>query len=573
MSVIESLFYMMWRGFAIGVIISAPMGPVGILCIQRTLEKGRKAGLYTGIGAALSDLLYCLLTGFGLSFIEEFIERNQNIIQLFGSVVLVAFAAYLIKKTPSSSLLRPVPAGVSAKKNILGGFLFTFSNPLILFLTIGLFARFNFLMPDIKFYHYMLGFLFILVGALAWWYGVTYVVDKIRSRFSFKTMKKINFGIAVVILLFALVGIVSATSNLVEGHAGRYDPSSPRQLVDKNRRVRHFNSRRGYDGFSVSCGSPGNTAYNRGYGDITPDTAGGSFILENMNEAPVFFMTDTDLRSPSDRLDLTFTLRNLRALNGCNAGGKLPAWGLMIGDTAIMVRNIIGKDDIYDSQVHTEIDGCPAGEGFDVSDSPNRFRLILTDGLLTLAGGRRGDVMLVRKRLAGADMPRRIGFRLDAGAKVSVSDITLAIDHSPGYGEASSRFAGVRELCEYLTAPEDDMEGIWDIFDYSYNQPRAASGGRYRLAFVACEDNPGLYEILYIGGAAVGSDIWRPMMLKGLLRSTSAPGVYAVEWIDAEGNVVVSEAVAQREADYLTIQFPRLSSALRLRKTEVAREL
>ena len=84
---------MIWRGIAIGIIISAPMGPVGILCVQRTLEKGRRTGFYTGVGAALSDLFYCLLTGFGLSFIEEFLTRNSNIIQLIGRLVLIAFGA------------------------------------------------------------------------------------------------------------------------------------------------------------------------------------------------------------------------------------------------------------------------------------------------------------------------------------------------------------------------------------------------------------------------------------------------------------------------------------------------
>ena len=100
----ENLLYVLWRGVAIGILVSAPMGPVGMLCIQRTLEKGRKAGLYTGIGAALSDLLYCLLTGFGLSFIQEFLEKNQNVIQLVGSAVLIAFGIYLFKSNPSKRL-------------------------------------------------------------------------------------------------------------------------------------------------------------------------------------------------------------------------------------------------------------------------------------------------------------------------------------------------------------------------------------------------------------------------------------------------------------------------------------
>lgn len=211
MDILESIFYMIWRGIAIGILISAPMGPVGILCIQRTLDKGRRPGFYTGVGASLSDLFYCLLTGFGLSFIESFIERNQNIIQLTGSAVLIAFAVYLYRKNPAGALRTPAASErVSPKKNILGGFLFTFSNPLILFLIIGLFARFNFLMPDIRFYHYMVGFLFILIGALMWWWVVTWFVDKVRAHFNLRSMWLINRIIGSVILIFALVGIVSS---------------------------------------------------------------------------------------------------------------------------------------------------------------------------------------------------------------------------------------------------------------------------------------------------------------------------------------------------------------------------
>lgn len=216
MGLIESLFYMIWRGIAIGILISAPMGPVGILCIQRTLDKGRRTGLYTGVGAALSDLFYCLLTGFGLSFIEEFIERNQNIIQLVGSAVLIGFGIYLFKKNPTSSLRKPItPEEVSPRKNILAGFLFTFSNPLILFLIIGLFARFNFLMPEIRFYHYIMGFAGIITGALGWWWFVTFAVDKVRAHFNLRSMWLINRIIGVIILIFALVGAITGITNLI----------------------------------------------------------------------------------------------------------------------------------------------------------------------------------------------------------------------------------------------------------------------------------------------------------------------------------------------------------------------
>lgn len=214
MDFIESLIYMLWRGIAIGVLISAPMGPVGILCIQRTLDKGRRTGLYTGIGAAISDLIYCLLTGFGLSFIEEFIERNQNVIQLIGSAVLIGFGIYILRKKATPTVVDTGAVSCSPKKNILGGFLFTVSNPLILFLIIGLFARFNFLIPDIRFYHYIIGFVGIIAGALGWWWIVTYVVDKVRAHFNLQTMLIVNRIIGIIILIFAVVGIVTSVSNI-----------------------------------------------------------------------------------------------------------------------------------------------------------------------------------------------------------------------------------------------------------------------------------------------------------------------------------------------------------------------
>ena len=211
---LENLFYMIWRGIAIGVMISAPMGPVGILCIQRTLNRGRRCGYFTGIGAALSDMFYCILTGFGISFIEDFLYDNENWIQLFGSVVLLAFVIYLFKSNPSKTLKKPEEKAGKDSKNVLGGFLFTFSNPMILFLIIALFARFNFLKPGMNIWYWMVGYLFIFAGAVGWWWLVTFFIDKVRSHFNIRSMRLVNRVIACVILVFAIVGTVTSIINM-----------------------------------------------------------------------------------------------------------------------------------------------------------------------------------------------------------------------------------------------------------------------------------------------------------------------------------------------------------------------
>ena len=146
----EEFGYIIIRGLAIGILISAPMGPIGMLCIQRTLDKGKFPAFFTGVGAALSDIFYCLLTGLGLSFITDFIETHQILLKIIGSLVIIAFGIYLIKKNPSRSLKKPTAQSNTYWSDIVSGFFLTLSNPLILFFIIGLFARFNFMIPEFK---------------------------------------------------------------------------------------------------------------------------------------------------------------------------------------------------------------------------------------------------------------------------------------------------------------------------------------------------------------------------------------------------------------------------------------
>lgn len=205
----------MTSGFLIGILISAPMGPIGMLCIQRTLNKGRWAGFSTGIGAAASDLIYCLLTGFGLSFIEDFINRNQIILQILGSIVLIGFGLYLFRKNPARSLKPPMETHQTFWSDMVTGFLFTFSNPLILFFIVGLFARFNFLLPEFRYYHYFAGYASIIAGALVWWYAITFFVNKVRAHFNVRSLWLINRIIALLLMGMAAVGLFMGVKSII----------------------------------------------------------------------------------------------------------------------------------------------------------------------------------------------------------------------------------------------------------------------------------------------------------------------------------------------------------------------
>ena len=211
----ELILSIILKGIAIGILVSAPMGPIGVLCIQRTLNKGRWSGLFTGIGAALSDMMYCILTGVGMSFVIEFIEQNQSILQVVGSIVLLIYGIFLLKKNPAGSLKAPRPQKASYSKDFITGFLLTLSNPLILFLILSFFARFNFLSPDYEFYHYIIAFLFIFVGALLWWFIITFFVNKVRSHFNVRSMWIVNRIIGIIIVSMSVIGFIMGLKDYV----------------------------------------------------------------------------------------------------------------------------------------------------------------------------------------------------------------------------------------------------------------------------------------------------------------------------------------------------------------------
>lgn len=192
---------------SIGIILSAPMGPIGILTVQRTINKGPKSGMFTGLGAAASDLFYCLLAGFGISFITDFISGNVTLLQIIGSLILIVYASYMILHNPENGRVKDTNDKDDNTRDAITGFFFTMSNPLILFLVFPLFARFGFPLPEHRWYHIILGYIFIVLGAMLWWKAITYTVDKVRSRFTKGSMWTINRVMGSLLLIISLYGL------------------------------------------------------------------------------------------------------------------------------------------------------------------------------------------------------------------------------------------------------------------------------------------------------------------------------------------------------------------------------
>ena len=205
-----------FKGMLIGVIASAPMGPVGILCVQRTLNKGRWFGFATGLGAAASDIIYAAIAGFGMSFVMDFITNDQNrfYLQIGGSILLLCFGWYTYHTDPTQKMHKSGKQQGTFWYNTWTAFLVTFSNPLIIFLFIAMYAQFAFVLRNHPF-EMIVGFASIVGGALLWWWGLTWLVDQIRTKFDTNGIKLINKIIGVAVIIGSIVMLLGLTTNLI----------------------------------------------------------------------------------------------------------------------------------------------------------------------------------------------------------------------------------------------------------------------------------------------------------------------------------------------------------------------
>ena len=202
------------KGLFIGFLSSAPMGPVGMLCVQRTLNEGRKYGLITGLGATIGDMLIAfiaVIAALGMGFSTDFIQQHQSSLQAIGSIIVVVFGVFVFRKNPSRNLSKLKDVKLTPFwKIFVSSLLLTISNIGTLFLYIALFARFKVIDASKPFVNELVAILFIGGGAMCWWLIITYLVNKLRSRFNPRGLKVFNRIVGSILILVGVGGILAA---------------------------------------------------------------------------------------------------------------------------------------------------------------------------------------------------------------------------------------------------------------------------------------------------------------------------------------------------------------------------
>jgi threonine/homoserine/homoserine lactone efflux protein len=207
--VLELLLSQAWvlaRGGAIGFLVAAAIGPIAMLCIRTTLERGRIAGIAAGMGVAVADTIYAAIGAYGISFVGAALTSGESWLKLVGGIVLIAFGIYLARKQPvNATEEREVPKSIVADFGMT--LVLTLTNPMTILSFAGLFAGVSGLrgFPLIEIPALLLG---VFVGSAVWWVALAFVIGLIRHKISPTTMLWINRGSAAAIIGFGLYVLI-----------------------------------------------------------------------------------------------------------------------------------------------------------------------------------------------------------------------------------------------------------------------------------------------------------------------------------------------------------------------------
>lgn len=196
----SALFY---TGLKIGFIVAAPVGPIALLIMRRTLNEGRLAGILSGLGAATADLLCGLVAALGVSAVTTLIDTHRGALQLIGGIFMVVLGVNTFRAKDPAAAKRPLH-----ERNLFLAYLFTLlltlSNPLTLLGLIGILAAFNIGGPDQTHLETVVLSSGIFIGSALWWVFLCNIAGWLGHKLGNHTLHVLNMAAGALILGFGL---------------------------------------------------------------------------------------------------------------------------------------------------------------------------------------------------------------------------------------------------------------------------------------------------------------------------------------------------------------------------------
>jgi threonine/homoserine/homoserine lactone efflux protein len=199
--------FLFLKSLLLGIVVSAPVGPVAAMAMSRSLVFGKKLGFLTGLGIALADALFALIAALGVSQVIEFVAKHRPVIGLVGGLILVIMGTHLFASAKKIAL-RKKAKRVKTSVAIFGSFLIGISNPLAIFTFLAAFAdpRLGHLNSKESIFLVTAG---VFMGACLWWLFLVLAVTRFRSIIQGRALIWVNRILGLFVLVIGILMIFS----------------------------------------------------------------------------------------------------------------------------------------------------------------------------------------------------------------------------------------------------------------------------------------------------------------------------------------------------------------------------
>ncbi len=197
------------KGIVLGLTVSMPLGPIGIILINRTIKRGIFSGFFSGLGLATADTLLALLAGIGFAVIVSFINKERFILSLIAGLIIIGVGLKIFLSNPVKDIRNKELANKSLWRDFYSVFVLSLSSPYTIFIFVAFFSGVHIngnVKPELVPFFLIPG---VFVGAISWWFFLSYFVSRFKKRIRLRLIVRINKVAGIVVIVIGVIVLLS----------------------------------------------------------------------------------------------------------------------------------------------------------------------------------------------------------------------------------------------------------------------------------------------------------------------------------------------------------------------------
>jgi threonine/homoserine/homoserine lactone efflux protein len=197
------------KGIVLGLAISMPLGPIGIILVNRTIKRGFLSGFFSGLGLATADTILAILAGVGFSVIISFIKEQRFIISIIAGFIIIGIGLKVFLSNPVKDFRNREKANKSLWRDYYSLFVVSISNPYTIFIFVAFFSGIHInskISPELVPFFLVPG---IFLGAVSWWFLLSYFVSRFKKKIRLRSIVKVNKIAGITIMVIGIIVLLS----------------------------------------------------------------------------------------------------------------------------------------------------------------------------------------------------------------------------------------------------------------------------------------------------------------------------------------------------------------------------